>query len=143
MIVIPLTILALIGTAGVVQAKRSKAGTDPRTLAERQVIYDTAINEVKDPEKLRTLAAAFRQTGMAAEADMLEKRAALQSLPDDVKAARKEAFRQGMASTDPVKINVLADAFHSQGATGAADNLRKYAAGLTAATVEETANVQT
>ena len=143
MILIPLAILGLVGTAGIAQHKRSKAATDPRVLAERMVIYRTAIGAddpdtaLKDPAKLRTLAASFRKEGMAAEADMLEKRAALQERPAEVKEAHKEAFRQGMACTDPAKVCQLADAFDSLGATGAADNLRKYASGLTAATEEK------
>lgn len=144
MVLIPLAIIALVGTAGVVQHKRTKTAADPRIQSQRLVIYETAINEVKDPAKLRALAATFRSEGMTAEADMLEKRAALQELPPEVKAARKEAFRKGMASTDPVAINALADAFHSQGATGAAENLRTYAAGLTSATepTQEKTDVQ-
>lgn len=141
MILLPIAIIALVGTAGVAQHRRGKKATDPRIAAERMVIYKTAIGAddpstaVKDPTKLRSLANVFRSEGMLAEADMLEKRAALQELSEDVKAARKEAFRQGMASTDPAKVHALADAFDSQGATGAADNLRKYASGLATATV--------
>jgi len=129
MIILPLAILGLIGTAGIAKAKRSKTVT-PEVQRQRQSIYETALNECKDPIKLRTLAESFRAVGQTAEADMLCKRAALQELPDDVKAQRREAFRKAMASTDPVKVNQMADAFYSQGATGAAENLRKYAAGL-------------
>jgi hypothetical protein len=133
MIVIPLAILGLVGAAGVAQSQRGKKNDDPRIQAERQVVYETALNSCKEPTKLRELAAAYRKEGCTAEADMLEKRAALQELPADVKAARKEAFRKGMASTDPVAVMQLAEAFHSMGCTGAAENLRKYAAGLSVA----------
>ncbi len=114
---------------------------DPATLAARMAIYKTAIGAdnpdtaLKDPTKLRNLAQSFRSEGMIAEADMLDKRAVLQERPADVKAAHKEAFRKGMASTDPAKINELANAFDSMGCTGAAENLRKYAAGLVSAEV--------
>lgn len=133
MIVLPLVILALAGTAGIAKSKRDNKQVDPRTQAERQVIYETALNTCKDPAKLRTMAQAFREQGLIAEADMLCKRAALQELPQEVKDARREAFRKGMASTDQAAVLSLANAFHSEGATGAAENLRKYAAGLTSA----------
>lgn len=135
MILLPLAILGLVGSAGIAQARRAnkKAAADPATMAARQVVYETALNEVKDPAKLRTMAKAFRGEGMEAEATMLEKRAALQELPPEIKAARREALRKAMASTDAVKVLEMADAFHQQGCTGAAENLRKYAAGLTAA----------
>ena len=130
---VPIAILGLITAAGVAQSRRSKAPVDAATLAQRQSVYETAINTVKDPTKLRALAAAFRDEGMVPEADMLEKRAVLQELPPEVKAARRDALRKAMASTDPVKVLAMADAFDSQGCTGAAENLRKYAAGLSTA----------
>ena len=138
MILLPLMIIGLIGTAGVVQVKRGKKGVDPRTVAERQVIYETALNTVKDPIKLRTLAQTYRSEGLTAEADMLYKRAALQELPEDVKEARREVFRKAMASTNVDAILGLARAYDSEGCTGAAQNLRKYAAGLS--TAEEKPN---
>jgi len=146
MILLPLAIIALVGTAGVAQHSRSKKAADPRTLAERMVIFKTAIGAddpataIKDPAKLRSLSKSFRDEGMIAEADMLEKRAALQERPTEVKEAHKEAFRQGMAATDPAKVHDLANAFETMGATGAANNLRKYASGLSEATVSEEIN---
>ncbi len=136
MVLLPIAILSLVGAAGVVQAKRSKKITDPRILAERKVIYETALNTVKDPAKLRAMADAYRKEGMTAEANMLLKRAALQELPQETKDARRDVFRKAMASTDPQKILQVAEAFESQGATGAAENLRTYAAGLTVAEVK-------
>jgi hypothetical protein len=136
MIVLPLMILGLVGTSAVVQSKRAKKEVDPRTAAERQVVYETALNTVKDPIKLRSLAETYRSQGLTAEADMLCKRAALQELPEETKEARREVFRKAMASTNVDAILGLARAYESEGCTGAAQNLRKYAAGLT--TAEET-----
>ena len=138
MIFLPIAVLSMVGAAGVAQTVRSKRKSSAQTAAERKVIYETALNSVKDSEKLRKLAAVFRKEGLPAEADMLEKRAALQDLPADVKQARRDAFRKGMTSTDVPKIMALADAFHAEGATGAAENLRKYAAGLAGVAREET-----
>lgn len=136
MIVLPIVILGLVGASAVAQSKRAKKDVDPRTVAERQVIYETALNTVKDPAKLRSLAEVYRGQGLTAEADMLAKRAALQELPEETKEARREVFRKAMASTNVDAILTLAAAYDSEGCTGAAQNLRKYAAGLTVA--EET-----
>lgn len=133
MIVIPILIAGLTGTAALVKHRRDKLKDDPRVQAQREAIYINALNNVKDPAALRHLAQAFADQGMTAEADMLSKRAALQELPEEVKAQRKQIFHDAMKYTDPEKVYALADAFHSQGATGAAENLRAYASGLTAA----------
>ena len=115
----------LAGGAYYMQRKR-KHGMTP----ERAIVYETALRTVKDPTKLRALATAFRKEGLNSQADMLEKRAKLRELPPDLKAKRQQAYRDGMKSTDPDKVETLAAAFESEGATGAADSLRKYAKGL-------------
>ncbi len=135
MIFLPLVVLGLVGTAGVVQSRRSRP-VDPGTLAQRQCIYETAINEIKNPQKLRELAAVFRSQGHAAEADMLEKRARLQELPPEVKEQRREVMRKLLASTDIEKICQGANIFEQEGSTGVALQLRKYAAGLAAASTQ-------
>ena len=112
---------------------KRKRGLTP----ERRVIYESALKLVKDPAELRQLAKTFADEGLKAEADMLNKRAALRELPDSVKAARRQAFKDGMASKNPAAINKLADAFEKQGAVGAAANLRKYAAGLVAGGINQ------
>ncbi len=138
MIVLPIIILGLAGASAVAQSRRAKKAINPQTLAERRVVYETALNTVKDPVKLRQLAAVYHKEGLMTEADMLSKRAALQELPEDVKEARREVFRKAMASTNVDAILILARAYDGEGCTGAAQNLRKYAAGLSAA--EETSD---
>ncbi len=141
-VLIPIGMALLAGTAAYAKSKREKAATDPAVVAHRQMLYETAIGAVdsntaiKDPMKLRTLARVFRSEGLVAEADMLEKRAALRELPPEVVEARREAFRKLMECADATRVLAAAAAFENEGATGAAENLRKYAAGLTAA--EET-----
>lgn len=107
---------------------KRKRGMTP----QRRIIYESALKLVKDPAELRELAKTFASEGLRAEADMLNKRAALRELPESVKIARRQAFKDGMASKNPVAVGKLADAFEKQGAVGAAANLRKYAAGLVA-----------
>lgn len=97
---------------------------------QRKVIYETSMRSLKNPADLQTLAAAFEKVGLKTEADALRARAALRAVPEEVKAARRDAFRKAMSSTDPVAVNKLADAFEGVGATGAAKQLRDYAAGL-------------
>jgi hypothetical protein len=129
---VPLGIAALTGTAAIMQARRKKAAEAPSVAASRKVVFETALNEVKDPNKLRFLADAFEGEKMHAEANMLRKRASLQELPAETKEARREAFRKAMASTDVQAVLELANVFESEGATGAAENLRRYASGLAA-----------
>jgi len=125
MIIVPLGIGALAGLAWW-RSKRKPHGMTP----ERKKIYETALESLKEPDKLRSLADAFDKEGLKDEAIMLRKRAALRELPPASKEARKAAFRKGMSSSDPKAVHALAVAFHKQGATGAAQALKKYAEGL-------------
>jgi hypothetical protein len=97
---------------------------------ERKQIFETALRTLKDPEKLRILADAYEKEGLKPEAEMLRKRALLREMPADVRARRQQAFGAAMRSKDPAKVEAVATAFQREGATGAAANLRKYAAGL-------------
>ena len=130
---IPLTIATLAG--GALWANSSKPGPAKGVVTtERTLIFETAMNELKDPGKLRKLADVYRKEGLPGHADLLEKRAKLRELPPDIKAARKAAYRKAMASTDAEAVRKLADAYDKEGATGAAASLRKYADSLKAAT---------
>lgn len=127
---VPVAIATLTAAAYVAQSRRKPKEISAKARAERRVIFETLINEVKDPEVLRQFADAFRHEGNPVEADMLLKRAQLRELPPDVKNARRDAFKKGMASKDPVAIRKLADAFEQTGATGAAGALRDAALAL-------------
>jgi hypothetical protein len=132
---LPLVYPAAVGVMSLLaylKVKKSKKGV---FTPERKAVYETALNELTDPVALRKLADAFDKEGLKAQADMLRKRAALQELPDDVKAGRQAVFRQGMASTNIPEILKLADDFEKQGSPVAAADLRKHAAGLKAAGV--------
>lgn len=97
---------------------------------ERQAIYDEAMVSLADPKGLRDLAEAFQKEGLAYEADMLRKRAALREMPDDVKEKRREVFQEALKSENKEGIAAVANAFESEGAIGAAQKLREYLAGL-------------
>ncbi len=97
---------------------------------DRAIIYKTALEKLQDPAKLMKLAATFRAEGLEPHAVMLEKRAQLRSLPQEQKRARRAVYRKAMGSTNREAINAVADAYESEGATSAAENLRTYAAGL-------------
>lgn len=125
--IIPFVIAGLGGLAAFKVWKRNKGSG---MTAERKAIYEAALQTLKDPAKLRKLAEQFNAVGLKEEGTLLEKRAALRELPDDVKKARKTAFRTAMKSTNQPAILQLAVEFDKQGATGAAAALRKYAAGL-------------
>jgi hypothetical protein len=124
---------AIFGLASLVAMKKSPApSVSPETLADRRMIYEVALNS-KDPVVLRRLAKAFESQGHKAEAIMLEKRAALRELPPDVKRQRSEAYRKGLASTNPSGVRNLAAAFEHMGCSAAAARLREHAAALDAA----------
>ncbi len=127
---IPLGIASLAGGAWWAQKKRKEKNVDPRLQAERDVIFDTAMNSPMSSEKLRDLAVAFRKAGLVAHADMLDKRALLKDAPQELKNARQDALRKGLASTDIPSIRRLASAFEVEGCAAAATKLREYAQGL-------------
>lgn len=126
---LPLLPVAIVGLAGLAyfKVRGSKAG---EMTPERKMVYETALATEKDPEKLKTLAEAYKAEGLKAPAEMLQKRAALRLLPPEVKEQRRDAFKKGMTSTEPEKVMTLAKAFNAEGATGAAASLKKYAVGL-------------
>jgi len=127
--IIPIIIASLAGLA-FWKASSDKTPEKGTITPDRQAIFEAALNDLKDPAKLRAMAQVYRREGLEAYADLLEKRAALRELPDDVKDARKDAFQKGMSSDDPAAVAKLATAFEKEGATGAATALRKYADGL-------------
>lgn len=126
---IPITVVSLTAIAVAKAGKRllNRGKMTP----ERQVIYEQALKS-KDVKVLRTMADAFDSEGLKPQAALLRKRANLRELPEETKKARRDAFDKGMKSSDVAGIRGLADAFESEGATGAADALRKYATGLEA-----------
>ncbi len=125
--IVPIAISALTAAAYIAKLRRDNKPVPPEKAAEHAVIYDTAINTVKDPDQLRLLGQAFQQAGLTAEAKMLFLRADNAEASPETKAARKEAFHKGMESTDIPGIYALAEAFETQGAPGAALALRQHA----------------
>lgn len=124
---VPLIPIALgIGTALAYRKVRNKKGMTP----ERKKTFETALKTLTDPDKLETLAAAFEKDGLKAEGAELRKRAKLRRLPKEQQQARRQAYKKGMSSSDPEKVRTLAQAFHKEGAYGAAQQLRNYAKGL-------------
>jgi hypothetical protein len=101
---------------------------------ERKAIFQAALEVVEDSGKLRELADVFASEGLTVQADLLRKRANLRELPPAVKEARHAAFLKAMNAADPRKVDEIADLFESEGAVGASNALRGYAAGLRAGT---------
>ncbi len=97
---------------------------------ERQKVYEAALKDLRDSAKLRTLAEAFEKEGLAKEADMLRKRAALYELPKETQVARRQVFKAALKSPNVHGVEAVADAFEGEGATGAAEALRIHAAAL-------------
>jgi hypothetical protein len=120
---IPAAVL-LLGSGVLFFRKKSKM------TPARQIVFDTAMKDEKDPAKLTALAAEFQKEGLGVQADLLTKRAALRNLPKEVKEARKQAFKSAMSSKDKNAILGLAAAYEKETAFGAAQKLRDYAKGL-------------
>lgn len=97
---------------------------------QRQQIYDQAMVSLADPAKLRELAASFQKEGLKYEAGMLNKRAALRELPQEVKEERRKVLQDALKSENKEGIANVANAFEKEGALGAAQRLREYLAGL-------------
>ena len=87
-------------------------------------------------EKMRELAAAFEKARCYPQAKMLRLRIALEDLPPETKALRREQFAKGMASKKPDAVLRLASAFEAEGATTSAAKLRKHAEQLVKALTE-------
>jgi len=121
---LPAAVAVLAGAAFFL--KKKGGGMTPARLT----IYYTALNSERDPVKLRALAKTFKAEGLDAEAAMLEKRAKLRELPPEIKAARRQAFKDAMNSQNKDAILGMAQAYENEGATGAAEKLREYARGL-------------
>jgi hypothetical protein len=122
----PVIVIALCGVAYKV-SRTSKRGVLSK---ERKDIFLAAMKSLKDPVKLRMLADTYQAEGLKVEADLLRKRANLRALPKEVQAARRAAFRKCMSSLDADGIDRVAAVYEEQGATGAAEDLRRYARGL-------------
>lgn len=97
---------------------------------ERQQVYEVAMNEAKDANRIDDVANQFEAQGLHDQAVLLHKRANLRRMPPDVKAARRDAFRKGMSSTNKAGVIALAKSFQNEGASGAAKSLLEYAQGL-------------
>lgn len=127
---LPIIVVTLIGTAYHQSNKKDVQNVKGQMTPARQHLFETAYNEYRDPDKLRKLAKTYRDNGLPGPATLLEKRAALRELPEEVQIARRAAFRKAMSSTNPQAVNTLANVFEGQGAIGAAAALRKYAASI-------------
>ena len=105
---------------------------------EREVMFLTAMKHLEEPSKLRALAEQFALQGLTSPrygghddwAEMLRRRATYIELPQDVKKARRDAFRKGMSSLNKAGVLTLAGMFRDQGAWIAADKLEEHAKGL-------------
>lgn len=99
---------------------------------KRKIAFETAMAST-DPNYIRGVADAFAGEGFTPHAAMLKKRADLRSVPPQVHEARKQAFREMMASDQPDQIESTAAAFAGETQTHAASALRMHADAVRAA----------
>lgn len=126
---LPIVGVGIAGLAGVTWYRRRKSAHGQMT-PEREKVYQTALNETRDPSKIRQLASTFDKVGLKAAAEMLRKRANLRELPPQIKEARQTVMKKALASTDKTKVLNVANAFEGEGAVGVAERLRQHAEGL-------------
>lgn len=122
---IPVAVGCLVTVAAFVQHKRR-----PKMTPERLEIYQAALKTLKDPDKLDVLSREFIKNGLIREGELLGKRANLRRLPPEVKAQRRIIFKEAIKSKNKSAVLSVAAAFENEGCTGAAVNLRRYAAEL-------------
>ena len=122
---VELVVAGAVTTVAVVKHLRK-----PKLTPEKREIYFNALKHLKEPEKLEKLADAFQKDGLVKEAELLRKRANLRRLPQEEKEKRSAIFKKAMASKNRDAVLQVAELFEHQGATGAAYNLRRYAAQL-------------
>ncbi len=127
---IPILITALAAGAFVRAGRKPSKG---KLTAEREAVLKAALETIKDPAKLRSLADAYEKEGLKDEANLLRKRAKIPELPKEIKDARQKVFRDTLKSKDPVAVRKVAAAFRKEGCTAAATRLEEYAKGLDAA----------
>jgi hypothetical protein len=135
---LPLALGALIVTAIVVKVKRGKTptstvkgesqNTNEMTPAV-QAIYEQVLR-LKDVNMMAEQAQNFEDNGYRDQAAVIRKRIALKTASPEVKAKREAIYRECLASNDKAQIIEVAAMFKDIGATGSAENLLKYAAGL-------------
>lgn len=126
--IIPVAIVTLAGVSAWAIGRRDKFHGEMTT--ERVIVFESALEHVKEPEKLNRLADAFAKEGLKDQASLLRKRAKLKMLPEDIKEARREVFKKAMVSMNPAGIRTVANAFNKEGATGAARELQRRATAL-------------
>jgi hypothetical protein len=93
---------------------------------ERRMVFETAMDSVKDATKLMALADVFEQQGLRAQAVLLRKRARLRSLPQPIKDARRQAMAKAFMSKDITQLGKFADALDSETAYSNAAKIRAY-----------------
>jgi hypothetical protein len=125
-VIIPAALVALVGGSWW-KIKRDLGATETNMTPDQKGIYESALKSLKDPVKLRLLADAYEKQKFVAAAAMLRKRASLRELPAEVKGERRKVYRAAMSSKDPAAVRELASRFEGEGASGAAETLRRYA----------------
>lgn len=120
--------LALVGGMGYAGKKH----LDKKKLTpERRMVFETAMEKVKDARQLCNLADQYDAVGLKAQATLLRKRAKLRSLPEAQKAMRREAMRKAFQSTDIAALQRFAAALESETAYANAAKIRAYIKTLT------------
>lgn len=129
-LLLPIGVGLLAGISYLSAKNQMTAHGEGEMTAPRQIVYDLAMTQLKEPEQLDQLSAVFGSEGLPDHAAALAARANLRRLPASTKQARRAAFRKAMRSKDKQGVKNLAAAFGAEGCTGAQLSLERYADGI-------------
>lgn len=98
---------------------------------ERQKVFGAALGGgVQNPDNLEKLAKSFEDNGLPEQGALLRQRASLQRLPNEVKLARRKAWRKAIKSQNKPVMIEIADLYEREGCTSAAMRLREIISGM-------------
>lgn len=118
-------------------AFKKQGGTEFGVMtAPRAELYENAMQYIRDPDKLRAVAADFEKEGLKAQAFAMRKRAEWRGRSEETKAEHEKIFQKALASKNVAAILDVAKIFEGMTATVKAAQLRERARSLAEARAE-------
>jgi len=109
-------------------AFRRQAGTNfGQMTPEREEVFRNAMEFLRDPARMRSLAEEFQKEGLKFQALLLRKRADWRERPPELRASHDKIFAKAMLSSNIQAILGVAQAFEDMTATVKAKQLREHA----------------
>lgn len=118
-----------VGVIGalVLSARKQHVSKHGIMTAERQEMFNSAMENLADAEKLRKLAKVFDEHGLKVQGNLLRRRATWRSRKTELRDQHDTIFEKAMASTNVPGILKVAASFEAMTATHRAQMLRDHA----------------